>query len=355
MKIIRQSLAFDVDSEELKVCFQVLLEENFTVKTKGSRTFKNTLAGFKNIREWTEKKRVADLPVHLVMEATGVYYENAAYFFNAETDYKVHVVLGNVSNAYFKSLNLKSKTDKIDAKALSQLGLERELPVWEPITSQMHTIKKLVRERLRLSKEKTMVSNQLHAEKSSYSSSTNVISRYKSRILFIKKQIKEVEKELKKEVKEDKKLNAKIENICEARGLGFITVIGVIAEYNGFILFKNRSQVVSYAGYDVVSKESGTSIKGKRKISKRGNSKVRKMMYMAAMSSAVHDEHNRNYYNRIVNKTGLKMKANVAIQRKLLLLIYTLFKSGERYDPFHYLEVQERLKPKKEIELGKVA
>jgi len=355
MKIIRQSLAFDVDSKELKVCFQVLLEGSFTVKTKGSRTFKNTLAGFKSILEWSEKKRIADIPVHLVMEATGVYYENAAYFFSDETDYIVHVVLGSVSNAYFKSLNLKSKTDKIDAKALAQLGLERDLQVWKPITSQMHTIKKLVRERLRLSKEKTMVSNQLHAELASYHSNPNVIKRYKSRILFIGKQLKEIEKGLKREVKADENLKKKIENICEAKGLGFKTVIGVIAEYNGFILFKNRSQVVSYAGYDVVRKESGTSINGRRKISKRGNSKVRKMMYMAAMSSAVHDEHNRNYYNRIVDKTGLKMKGNVAIQRKLLLLIYTLFKSGERYDPYHYLEVQKRLESKKEIELEKVA
>ncbi len=355
MKIIRQSLAFDVDSKELKVCFQVLLEGNHTVKTKGSKTFKNNLAGFKSILEWTEKKRIADIPVHLVMEATGVYYENAAYFFNAETEYIVHVVLGNVSNSYFKSLNLKSKTDKIDAKALAQLGLERELQVWTPISSQMHVIKKLVRERLRLTKEKTMVSNQLHAEEASYSTNPDVIKRYKSRILFIAKQIKEVEKGLKKEVKSDRNLKEAVENICEVRGLGFITVIGVIAEYNGFILFENRSQVVSYAGYDVVSKESGTSIKGRRKISKRGNSNVRKMMYMAAMSSAVHNEHNRNYYNRIVDKTGLKMKGNVAIQRKLLLLIYTLFKSGERYDPYHYMEVQKRLETKKETELVKVA
>ena len=355
MKVVRQCVSFDVDSKELKAYFLVLFEGSLSPKTKSSGTFKNTLAGYKKALQWSKKFKVSDLPVHLVMEATGVYYENAAYFFNDQEDYIVHVVLGNVSNAYFKSLNLKSKTDEIDSKALAQLGLERDLEVWTPISPQMHTIKKLVRERLRLVKEKTMISNQLHAEKASYNSNIDIIKRYKVRIAFVGKQIKEVEKELKKIVKSDAKLSEKVERICEVRGLGFITAIGVIAEYNGFILFQNRSQVVSYAGYDVVKKESGTSIRGKRKISKRGNSKVRKIMYMAAMSSAVHEEHNRNYYNRIVDKTGIKMKGNVAIQRKLLLLIYALFKSGERYDPYHYLEVQKRLEGKKEIRLEKVA
>jgi len=169
------------------------------------------------------------------------------------------------------------------------------------------------------------------------------------------KQIKEIENDLKEVVKLDVELSEKIERISEVKGLSFITTIGIIAEYNGFILFENRNQVTSFAGYDVVLCQSGTSIKGRPKISKKGNSYVRQMMYMPAMCSAVHEEHNRTYYKRIVSKTGIKMKANVAIQRKLLLLIYSLFKSGESYNPNHYLVMQKRLKPqnklKKELEL----
>ena len=89
---------------------------------------------------------------------------------------------GNVSNAYFKSLNLESNTDEIDSKALAQLDLEKDLVVWTPIRPQMHTIKKLVRERLRLVPKKTMVSNPLHAEKASYNSNVDIIKRYKVQI-----------------------------------------------------------------------------------------------------------------------------------------------------------------------------
>ena len=89
--------------------------------------------------------------------------------------------------------------------------------------------------------------------------------------------------------------------------------------------------MVSYAGYDVVKNESGTSIRGKTKISKKGNSYVRHMLYMPAMSAVRSDQHHKAYYQRIVDKTNIKMKGNIAIQRKLLLLIYTLYKNNTPY------------------------
>ena len=71
------------------------------------------------------------------------------------------------------------------------------------------------------------------------------------------------------------------------------------------------------------------------------------MMFMAAMTAAVHDDHHKAYYQRIVDTTKIKMKANVAIQRKLLLLIYALFTKNEPYDPTYHLKLQKRLEPKK--------
>ena len=342
MKIIKQNLGIDVDSQTLKVSFQVLMSD-LSIKIKGSRRFKNTLKGFQEIEEWLNKKRRSDLDVDITMEATGVYYENVAYYFESKTTYSLHVVLPNTSKAYLKSLNLKSKTDEIDAKGLGQMGLERKLAIWKPMSTQMRELKKLVRERIRVQREKTVVSNQLHAEQASYHPNSNSIKRYKQRIDFINKQIKNIEKELGQVVDKDPQLRQRIDKVCTAKGIGFITAIGIVAEYNGFILFNNRNQIVSFAGYDVIKNESGTSVRGKTKISKKGNSYVRQMLYMPAMSAARYEEHHKAYYSRIVNKTGLKMKGNVAIQRKLLLLIYTLFTKNVTYDPYHYLRTQKRV------------
>ncbi len=355
MQTIKQNLGVDIDSKELKVCLNFMMTD-LSTKTKGSRTFKNTLNGFQALQTWLDKKRIKDLSLSITMEATGVYYENLAYFFQEKESYLVHVVLPNSSSAYFKSLKLKSKTDKIDAWGLAQMGLERRLKTWMPVSQQMRDVKKVVRERIRLIREKNMVTNQLHAELASYKPSSIVCKRYKNRAAFLDKQIQSCEKDLKKFVVKDPELKEKIDNVCSIKGVAFITAIGIVAEYNGFILFKNRNQVVSFAGYDVIQKESGTSIKGTERMSKKGNSFVRQMMYMGAMSAANCDPHHRAYYLRIVNKTNIKMKANVAIQRKLLLLIYTLFTKNEQYDPLHFLKVQNRLKSKntEQIEVAEV-
>lgn len=342
MQIIKQNTGVEVDQKYLKVSFQFLTEDQ-NIKIKGSRKFDNTPSGFASLEQWLEKKRLKDLPVHLTMEATGVYSENAAYYFEEKSSYVVHVLLPNTSKAFFRSYNIKSKTDEIDAKGLALMGLERKLPVWKPASPQMRLLRKLIRERLRLQREKTMVSNQLHAEKASKNPETSIISRYQERIDLITDQIQQIELQLQEEVKKDSDLQKKIENICKAPGIGFITAIGVVAELHGFVLFKNRSQIVSYCGYDVVKKESGTSVRGKTRISKKGNSNVRQILYMAAMGAARYDEHHKAYYKRIVQKTGIKMKGNVAIQRKLLLLIFALFDLNNPYQQKHYEQVRKKL------------
>jgi transposase len=344
MKVLKQNVGLEVDSKKIKVSVQIMLED-LSIKILGSRTWRNKVKVFGSMKDWIEKKRKQDCEVHLTMEATGVYYENLAYFFNEQNNFVVHVLLPNMSNAFRKSLNEKSKTDEIDARLLGQLGLERMLRKWEPISDQMRQLKKMNRERLRLNKEKTMVTNQLHAEQASYNPLKTGIKRYEKRLKFIAKQIEQIEKELKQIVDKDQHLKTRIDNACTAKGLAFITVCGIVSELNGFALFTNRNQLVSFTGYDVVKTESGTSVHGPRKISKKGNSYVRQMLYMAAMSAAQCDDHHRDYYQRIVNKTGIKMKANVAIQRKLLLLIYTLFKNNLPYDPEYHKILKEKLSP----------
>jgi len=78
-------------------------------------------------------------------------------------------------------------------------------------------------------------------------------------------------------VAKDKTLQERIDNVCTAKGMGFISAVGIVAETDGFALFKSRNQLVSYAGYDVKEHESGTSVKGKPRISKKGNSNIRRI------------------------------------------------------------------------------
>mgnify|MGYP000253120857 CR=1 FL=1 len=331
VKVIKQNVGADISKDDFKVCFYCL-DQNGRKFIKGTRTFKNTLAGFLAFEKWIEKKRINSLPVRITMEATGVYYESLSYFLT-DKGYYVSVVLANKSSEYAKSINLKTKTDKADAKALGQMGIERDLSKWQPISGKMRLLKQLTRDRVTLLAEKTAISNKLHALNHSFEPNKGVIKRLKQRLNLLVKQLKQVEKEIAQTVKKDELLHAKISNICEVKGLGIITVATIIAETNGFVLFTSRGQLVSYAGYDVVRKESGTSVKGKPRISKKGNSYIRRALYFPAITMVKHEPQFKQLFDRVLDRTSIKMKGYVAVQRKALILIYTLFKNNTPYDP----------------------
>jgi transposase len=93
-----------------------------------------------------------------------------------------------------------------------------------------------------------------------------------------------------------------------------------------------QRQLASYAGFDVKEKQSGTSVKGKPRISKRGNRHLRKAMHFPALGAIRRDERFKAIFARLVSKHGIKMKAVVAVQRRLLEMIYVLYKTGGTYD-----------------------
>jgi len=328
--VLIQNVGIDASMKELQVCFMAL-ESGQVQKIKGTRTFSNSPKGFTALVNWALKKS-CQTAVRFTMEATGVYYESLAYFLH-QRGYYVSVVLPNQSKAFIDSLNLKSKTDKLEAKALAQMGVERQLPQWEPISEQMYQIKRHCRERVMLLEEKTMIANRLHAEEHCAQPNKIVIKRMKQRLKLLEKQVAQVEAELHQLVARDQELAERITNIEQIKGLSFITVITIIAETNGFALFKNRAQLTSFAGYDIVERQSGSSVKGRTRISKKGNRYIRRALHLPSLSVIRYNENFQQLYERVYERTRIKMKGIVAVQRKLLILIYTLFKKNQTYDP----------------------
>ena len=118
------------------------------------------------------------------------------------------------------------------------------------------------------------------------------------------------------------------------------------------ILVRCKKQLTSYTGYDVKEKESGTSVKGKPRISKRGNKHLRKAMHMPALAAIRHSERYKAIFTRIVARSGIKMKGAVAVQRKLLEMVYTVYKTRKPYQE-DYLQKQAQ-ESKSEVKLGEL-
>lgn len=135
----------------------------------------------------------------------------------------------------------------------------------------------------------------------------------------------------------DPVLKSKFEKISIIKGVGLITFAVIISETNGFELFNNVAQLTSYAGYDVAENQSGSK-NGKTRISKKGNAHIRRVLHLPAFTAVKYELSFKTFYERVYGNTHIKMKAYVAVQRKLLSLIYTLWKNDSNYDPKYGLK-----------------
>jgi len=329
-KIVKQVVGIDVAQKELVVSLGKM-QDDWTPEVYARKTFTNTQKGFIDLMAWVKKLTDQTIAVRYVMEATGVYHESLAYFLNDQGQ-EVTIVLPNKISNYMKTLETKTITDKTAADAIAMFGLEKKLDLWKKPKPIFKRIRQLTREREQLIQSRTIAKNQLHAEQAEAEPGKSTLERLKKQIAFFEKQEREINQELRALINTDEQVTSSIKLITSLSGIGYLTTATVLAETNGFELVKNKRQVSSYAGFDVKEKQSGTSVKGKSRISKKGNKYLRKAMHMPALSAIRLDERFKAIYARLVAKHGIKMKAAVAVQRKLLEMIYTIHKTGVPYD-----------------------
>lgn len=343
----KYSLGVDISCRSFHVCLSSLASDG-RIKIKSSTSLPNNEEGFKKLTVWIEKYVEKGPPFSIVMEATGVYYERCAlHLFKA--GYRVSVVLPNVAKKYLESLGQKTKNDKIDAKGLSRMGAERVLEAWQPMDDFFYTLRSYTRQHEGLQATRTILRNQKHALENSIHLNALVEKQLDELISTIEEQLKELVKAIEKHLRCSNEVWKKVEGICRIKGLAVLSVAVVLGETNGFALFKNIPQVVSYAGYDVIEDQSGKRV-GKTRISKHGNGHIRRILYMPAIHAATwQGSVFEKLYNRIVLRTGIKMKAYVAVQKKLLIMIYTLWKKEEAFEKEHsdikHTEEQEQVLP----------
>ena len=329
-KVVKQVAGIDVAQKELVVTLGRMLDD-FSIELFSYKVFKNNDSGVKLLVDWVNKLTGYEVPVRYVMEATGVYHQKFAYYL-VDNGCEISIVLPNKISNYIRTLELKTITDKSCSQAIAQFGLERKLDKWAKPKSIYKELQQLTRERNQIVQERSVIKNQIHAEKTESEPNQKSLERMQARIRFLNSQEKEIKADITDIVSKDSDLKQVINNITTIPGVGELTAVIVLAETNGFELIRNKSQLSSYAGLDVKEKQSGTSVKGKPRISKKGNRNLRKSMHLPSLTAVKWDENFKNIYARLISKNGIKMKALVAVQRKILELIYILFKNETVYD-----------------------
>jgi len=329
-KILKQVAGIDVAQNELVVSLG-RVDQSLCKDIYAYKTFANKQSGFAALLVWIKKHTNHEVAVRYVMEATGVYHEKAAYYLS-DLGLEVSIVLPNKISSYMKTLEIKTITDKTASQAICQFGLERGLDLWQRPKNIFRDLKQLTRERDQIVADRVIAKNQLHAEQAEAFPNDRSIYRANQRIKLLNEQEREIKQEIAQFVKTDNELHKKINLITSIPGVGSLTAVIVIAETNGFELIRNKKQLVSFGGLDIIRKDSGTSVKGKPRISKKGNRHLRKAMHMPALTAIRNDERFKVIFVRLVSKHGIKMKAAVAVQRKILEMIYTIWKTEKPYD-----------------------
>lgn len=330
----------DVSKEKSNILFGGYTADG-EMKCISSKSVKMTPAEIKKAIKWIIDKRAkadpgTSLPFQIVLESTSRYHEK---FLFALYEAKLPVCMpqARLLKKYSASLPWNSKNDPQDAKGLAHYACCRKTRLWAPYSENILQLRDLLRARKSLIDKKVRLQNQLHAQSYARFTHKEIKRSYKRLIKQVLSEIDKLEATILKLYTEDDKLRRKVDPIVkDVKGLGLITVLTAAAETNGFAGFSSGKQLTKYAGYDIVENQSG-KFKGKTYISKRGNKHIRCAMYMGAVSHIQHGQGNiKNAYKRgRAKKPTIYKHGNVIVQRKLLLLIYTLWTTEMAYDPFH--------------------
>jgi transposase len=329
MTAVKQCAGIDCAKKDLVVTFSIC-DQDRNVHHVSTRKFLINDAGLKAFIKWVGKMHDRSVPFLFVIEATGVYHERVTNLLY-DLRYSISIVYPKRAKDFSKTLQIKKVTDRIASKYLATMGLEKNLELWERPAKVYRDLRVLTRESERIQAKITEVKNEMEAEDYRLEENKSSLRRLKAELKLLTKQKAEVLKEIRQLVEADSELKPKVEKITSIPGIGLQTAATVVAETFGFAKVKNKRQLVSYAGLDVINQESGTSVWTKPRISKRGNRHLRRAMHMPALSS-IRTGTNKPTFIRVVSRTGIKMKGVVAVQRKLLVLMYTLWKNETVYD-----------------------
>lgn len=326
-----QRVGIDISKAHFHACFSVKNLEG-KIKIKGTRKFDNTSSGFSHLLEWVNKKRDQQAAISFVMEATGTYYEKLAWYLYRE-EQSISVLLPQRAKRYLQAIGKKSKNDTIDAKGLAQMGIEQDLSEWQPLSKEVYRLRVLCREQERLQEAKTTAKNASEALSHGMFTVEETQKRIQEQVELFDKLIKDIKTAIRETVEADEKLRERTEKICQIKGVSVLTVAAVIAETNGFALVENQAQLVSYAGYDVTENQSGKRT-GKTRISKKGNAHIRRNLHFPAFNVVRYEVGPfKVFYDRLIKRGKTKMQVYTAIQKKILVIIWTLWRKNEAFDP----------------------
>jgi transposase len=313
------SIGIDVSKKTLDVAI-------FNGKDCRSFSCSNDLCGIAVLRNTLEEYGKDHLTV--TMEATGNYHRLVANKLAAE-GYHVSVVNPLVIKRFGDMKMIRAKTDAVDARIIAQYGYEQEPALFKPKEGNCQEIIYYLKGIEDLLQVKTQISQRIEALSVCPDAPEHLImsmDRIKETLLL---EIKGIENVIGTLIQETCK--ALYDRLTAIPGIGKRTAVAFIGYFNTFERFETAKQVASFIGVNPSACQSGTSVRGRGVISRKGNAYLRKLMYMAALSASKHNDSCRDLYERLQLKGKDKKLALIAVANKLIRQVYAIVKYEREY------------------------
>lgn len=293
-----------------------------------SKVVANSQAGFHELVAWLGKHGASHARV--CMEATGSYWESLAEHLS-DAGYGVSVVNPAQIKAYGAALGVRSKTDAADARLIAEFCAAKPPPLWQAPPPAVRVLKALVARRDALVELRTQEINRLQVAHESVRPSIQSVLDH------LQEQIKVIEQRIRQHIDDDPTLKSQRELLDSVPGLGDATIPVLLGHFGGPARFDSARQAVAFAGLDVRHHESGSSVRGRPRLSKRGNSRLRKAMYMPALVSMRLTPWGKAFASRLTQAGKPKMVILGALMRKLIEMAFAILRSGKPFDASMHL------------------
>jgi transposase len=290
-----------------------------------SKNFPNTIKGFAQLEAWLKNRKVVS--VRACLEATNAYWEALAYYLN-EHGHQVSVVNPSRPKAYGQSEMLRTKNDAVDAALIARFCRAQRPALWIPPEPEERELQGIVRRYASVIDMRQQERNREQVP----GLPKSVKSGIRKHLAFLDRQTKEIERLIRHVLKQHPRLQLKRDLLTSIPGIGEITAARLLAEMPNMVQFKSAKEVAAFAGLSPQHFLSGTSVRGRPRLSKTGSSALRRQLFFPAVTAMHHNPRLQIFAARLIANGKPRMLVVGAVMRKLLVLAYGVLKSGMPFD-----------------------
>lgn len=230
----------------------------------------------------------------------------------------------------------RGKNDKVDSFriALYAFTNQHKIKLWTPRRDVIDRLALLLALRTRLIKAKNAIEVPLKEHKTFSDKSVFVLLKKNSMpaIKMLVKQMEQVEITIKETIKQDEMLSQIFKNICSVDGVGIITAVHIIVTTNEFIWINDPRKYACYSGIAPFEHSSGTSVRGRNRVSQRANKTIKSILHLSAMSAISKKGELQNYYKRKVEEGKNKMSVLNAVRNKIIHRVFACARENRAYE-----------------------